>query len=108
MTLSAEAQTQAAWLARHGFGRSAGLRGEDAVFVLGRLRPPGRPTGFTLNVRALTLSAGAGFVVALMGNILTMPGLPKHPPPWTLTLMPMGGFPASSEAWLSARRRSGI
>ena len=39
----------------------------------------GAPTGFTLNVRALTLSAGAGFVVALMGNILTMPGLPKHP-----------------------------
>lgn len=39
----------------------------------------GRPTGFTVNVREVRLSAGAGFVVALMGDIMTMPGLPKEP-----------------------------
>ena len=39
----------------------------------------GRPTGFRITVRELSVSAGAGFVVALTGNILTMPGLPKHP-----------------------------
>ncbi|XME00994.1 formate--tetrahydrofolate ligase [Lachnospiraceae bacterium C1.1] len=39
----------------------------------------GRPEGFTLNVRDAYVSAGAGFVVILTGNILTMPGLPKHP-----------------------------
>ena len=39
----------------------------------------GRPTGFTLNVREVRLSAGAKFIVALTGSILTMPGLPKHP-----------------------------
>ena len=39
----------------------------------------GRPTGFTLNVREIRLSAGAKFIVALTGSILTMPGLPKHP-----------------------------
>lgn len=39
----------------------------------------GRPTGFTITVRHLTVSAGAGFIVALTGNILKMPGLPKHP-----------------------------
>lgn len=39
----------------------------------------GRPTGFTITVRELRLSAGAGFIVALTGNVLTMPGLPKHP-----------------------------
>jgi len=39
----------------------------------------GRPTGFTITVREIKLSAGAGFIVALTGNILTMPGLPKHP-----------------------------
>jgi len=39
----------------------------------------GRPQGFTLNVREVRLSAGAGFVVALAGNIMTMPGLPKRP-----------------------------
>ena len=39
----------------------------------------GRPEGFTLNVRDLYVSAGAGFVVALTGSIMTMPGLPKKP-----------------------------
>ena len=39
----------------------------------------GAPHGFTLNVRDLRVSAGAGFVVALTGNIMTMPGLPKEP-----------------------------
>lgn len=39
----------------------------------------GRPTGFTVNVREVYVSAGAGFVVAVTGNIMTMPGLPKTP-----------------------------
>ena len=39
----------------------------------------GRPRGFTMQVRDVTLSAGAGFAVVLTGNIMTMPGLPKAP-----------------------------
>ena len=39
----------------------------------------GRPSGFTITVRELRIAAGAGFIVALTGNILTMPGLPKKP-----------------------------
>jgi formate--tetrahydrofolate ligase len=39
----------------------------------------GAPTGWTLKVRELKVSAGAGFVVALAGNIMTLPGLPKEP-----------------------------
>ena len=39
----------------------------------------GRPEGFTLNVREVYASAGAGFVVAVTGSIMTMPGLPKTP-----------------------------
>ncbi len=39
----------------------------------------GRPTGFKINVRNVKISAGAGFVVALTGDIMTMPGLPKRP-----------------------------
>lgn len=39
----------------------------------------GRPTGFTLNVRDAYVSAGAGFVVILTGNVMTMPGLSKSP-----------------------------
>lgn len=37
------------------------------------------PEGFTVHIRDVRLSAGAGFVVAISGNIMTMPGLPKHP-----------------------------
>ena len=39
----------------------------------------GRPEGFTLNVREVYASAGAGFIVAVTGSIMTMPGLPKTP-----------------------------
>lgn len=39
----------------------------------------GRPTGFTINVREVYVSAGAGFVVVVTGAIMTMPGLPKTP-----------------------------
>ena len=39
----------------------------------------GAPTGFKITVHELRISAGAGFIVALTGNILTMPGLPKKP-----------------------------
>ena len=39
----------------------------------------GRPTDFDINVRELYVSLGAGFIVAITGNVLTMPGLPKKP-----------------------------
>ncbi|MCM1103485.1 MAG: formate--tetrahydrofolate ligase [bacterium] len=39
----------------------------------------GRPTGFTVHVREAYVCAGAGFVVALTGTVMTMPGLPKQP-----------------------------
>jgi formate--tetrahydrofolate ligase len=39
----------------------------------------GRPTGFNITIRQVTLSAGAGFVVAITGSIMKMPGLPKVP-----------------------------
>lgn len=39
----------------------------------------GRPKGFRINIKTVTISAGAGFVVAIAGSIMTMPGLPKRP-----------------------------
>jgi formate--tetrahydrofolate ligase len=39
----------------------------------------GRPESFTINIREVRLSSGAGFIVAIAGNIMTMPGLPKEP-----------------------------
>ncbi len=44
----------------------------------------GRPTGFTVHVREVYVSAGAGFVVALTGTIMTMPGLSKSPAAWRI------------------------
>ncbi len=39
----------------------------------------GRPTDYTLSIREVYVSAGAGFVVAITGNMMTMPGLPRVP-----------------------------
>ena len=39
----------------------------------------GRPQGFTTAIKEIRISAGAGFIVALTGNVMTMPGLPKKP-----------------------------
>ncbi len=39
----------------------------------------GRPSGFEVTIREVYVSAGAGFIVAITGTIMTMPGLPKHP-----------------------------
>lgn len=50
----------------------------------------GRPDGFRITVRDVSLRAGAGFVVAYAGDILTMPGLPRHPAAERIDLDPAG------------------
>ena len=50
----------------------------------------GRPTGFRLTIRDVYPSAGAGFVVALAGDIMTMPGLPKIPAAEAIRVLPDG------------------
>lgn len=51
---------------------------------------PGRPRDFTLSVREVRLSAGAGFVVPLTGDMMTMPGLPREPAALRVKLLPDG------------------
>ncbi len=77
--ISPDAQKQIAWLEAHGFDKLPMCVAKTQYSFTDDPARRGAPTGFTLHVRALTLSAGAGFVVALMGDILTMPGLPKRP-----------------------------
>ena len=79
VTLSADAETQAAWLEAHGFGKLPLCVAKTQNSLSDDKTKLGAPTGFRIHVRALTVSAGAGFVVALAGDILTMPGLPKRP-----------------------------
>jgi formate--tetrahydrofolate ligase len=50
----------------------------------------GRPTGFRLTIRDVYPAAGAGFVVALAGDIMTMPGLPKVPAAEAIRVLPDG------------------
>jgi formate--tetrahydrofolate ligase len=50
----------------------------------------GRPTGFRITIRDVYPSAGAGFVVALAGDIMTMPGLPKVPAAESIRVLPDG------------------
>ena len=50
----------------------------------------GRPRDFTITVREVRLSAGAGFLVPLTGDMMTMPGLPKVPASRTIKLLPSG------------------
>jgi formate--tetrahydrofolate ligase len=50
----------------------------------------GRPKNFKININELKISAGAGFIVAIAGNILTMPGLPKVPAAAKIRILPDG------------------
>ena len=50
----------------------------------------GAPRGFRITVRNLRVSAGAGFIVALTGDIMTMPGLPKFPAAEKIDVTPDG------------------
>ena len=50
----------------------------------------GRPSGFTINVRDVYVNAGAGFVVAITGAIMTMPGLGKTPAAYGIDVTPEG------------------
>ncbi len=51
---------------------------------------PGRPRDFVITVREVRLSAGAGFLVPLTGEMMTMPGLPKVPASRSIKLLPSG------------------
>jgi len=50
----------------------------------------GRPSGFRVTVREIRVSRGAGFLVALTGDIMTMPGLPKVPAANNIDILPSG------------------
>ena len=50
----------------------------------------GAPSGHTVNVRDVRLSAGAGFIVMICGDIMTMPGLPKAPSAERIDIGPDG------------------
>ncbi len=79
VSLTAEAKQQAAKLEELGFGKLPVCVAKTQYSFSDDQTKLGAPSGFTVTVRELKVSAGAGFIVALTGSILTMPGLPKVP-----------------------------
>ena len=73
------AKRQLEELRRNGFGELPVCMAKTQYSFTDDPKRLGSPEGFRITVRELRVSAGAGFVVALTGNVLTMPGLPKTP-----------------------------
>jgi formate--tetrahydrofolate ligase len=74
-----KALTDLELLNRHGFEKMAVCVAKTPKSLSDNPKLTGRPHGFRITVNELRLSAGAGFIVAICGNIMTMPGLPKNP-----------------------------
>ncbi|WP_037356195.1 formate--tetrahydrofolate ligase [Selenomonas sp. FC4001] len=79
ISFTAAAQKQLAEIKELGFDKMPICMAKTQYSLSDDATKIGRPEGFTVTVRELRISAGAGFIVALTGNILTMPGLPKKP-----------------------------
>ena len=79
VSFTALAERELAQLEALGFGSLPVCMAKTQYSFSDDAKKLGAPEGFTLTVRKLRVSAGAGFVVALTGDIMTMPGLPKSP-----------------------------
>ena len=79
VVLTSEAQKQAAQLEALGFGNFPICVAKTQYSLTDDQTKLGAPTDFEVTVRNIKVSAGAGFIVALTGEIMTMPGLPKVP-----------------------------
>ena len=79
VVLTANAKKQAQQLTDLGFGNLPICMAQTQYSFSDNAALLGAPKGFTVTVRNLKVSAGAGFIVALTGDIMTMPGLPKVP-----------------------------
>lgn len=77
--LTAQAQKQAQQLEAMGYGSAPICMAKTQYSLTDDPTKLGAPTDFEVTVRNLKISAGAGFIVALTGEIMTMPGLPKVP-----------------------------
>ena len=73
------AKKQLAKIASMGFGSLPVCMAKNQYSLSDDAKKLGRPVDFDIHIREVYVSAGAGFVVALTGAIMTMPGLPKVP-----------------------------
>jgi formate--tetrahydrofolate ligase len=79
VTLSESARKRLAWIRKHGLEGMPVCVAKTQMSLSDDASKPGSPTGFTVHVREIRPSFGAGFLVAVAGDILLMPGLGKAP-----------------------------
>ena len=79
VTYSAEASRMLKKLEKMGYGNLPVCMAKNQYSLSDDPNALGRPEGFNVNIREVYVSAGAGFVVAITGTVMTMPGLPKVP-----------------------------
>lgn len=79
VAFSSEAEAEIANLEKIGLGSLPVCMAKTQYSLSDDAKLLGCPSGFTITVRGITVSAGAGFIVALCGNMMKMPGLPKVP-----------------------------
>ncbi len=84
VSLSAKAVKQMNELNRLGYGNLPVCIAKTQYSLSDDQTRLGRPEGFEINVREMYVSAGAGFIVVITGNIMTMPGLPKNPAAYSI------------------------
>lgn len=77
--LEPKAKRQLKRYARYGWDKLPVCMAKTQYSLSDNAKSLGAPTGFTIHVREFVPKLGAGFLVAMTGNVLTMPGLPKHP-----------------------------
>lgn len=90
VSYSSAAQKQMKQLESLGFGSLPVCMAKTQYSLSDNPELLGRPEGFTMNVREMYVSAGAGFVVVLTGAVMTMPGLPKEPAALRIDVNPDG------------------
>ena len=86
VTYSPEAEKAIANIEKLGYGDYPVCMAKTQYSLSDDKTKLGRPTGFTINIREVYISAGAGFVVAITGSIMTMPGLSKKPAAYGIDL----------------------
>ncbi len=79
MTVSSEARRQIDVYTKWGMGNLPVCVAKTNLSLSADANRRGRPTGFRVNLREVRPAAGAGFLIAYLGEIRTMPGLPSQP-----------------------------
>jgi formate--tetrahydrofolate ligase len=90
VVFDSQAEDDLKLLNANGYGKLPICIAKTAGSLSDNPRLRGRPRGFKVTVNELRISAGAGFVVVICGDILTMPGLPKVPAAARMKVLPDG------------------